>query len=131
MTELLLGGLLLLAVVWLIVRVRQNNAATKAESRPEPKKHNKYQAVAIQYSENACDAAKVMTGRRYLINEAPRLPLADCDFGDCRCKFAYHDDRRSTSDRRSPFSNKAVTDGTGTYARERRARKGRRKGDAS
>ena len=127
MTELLLGALLVLTVVWLIVRVWRNKAATEAESRPEPKNTGEYRAVAIQYSENACDAAKAMTGRRFLERAAPRLPLSDCDFPNCRCKFSYYPDRRSTSDRRSPFVHVGAANRTGTFEQERRVLKERRK----
>jgi len=127
MTELLLGALLALAVVWLVVRIRQNKAATKAESRPDPTDRGKYQAVAIKYAENACDAAKAMTGRRFLANAAPRLPLPECNFPECRCQFAHYKDRRANRDRRSPFAPAGATDGTGSYEKERRERTDRRK----
>jgi len=127
MSELLLGALLVLTVAWLIVRIRQNKAATKAESRPQAKNQGEYHAVAIKYSENACDAAKAMTGRRFLSNAAPRLPLPECDFLECRCQFVHHDDRRASRDRRSPFSAAGATDGTGSYEKERREETDRRK----
>ena len=127
MTELLLGALLVLTVAWLIVRIRQNKAAAKAESRPNPKSQGDYPAVAIKYSENACDAAKALTGRRFLVNAAPRLPLPGCDFQNCRCKFAQYPDRRSETDRRSPFAHLGKTDGTGSNVRERRGKADRRK----
>ena len=127
MTELLLGGLLILAVVWLVVRIRQNKAATKAESTPNTNDQGQYHAVAIKYSENACDAAKAMTGRRFLANAAPRLPLPECNFLECRCQFAHYDDRRAKRDRRSPFARAGATDGTGSYEKERREKTERRK----
>ena len=127
MTELLLGALLVLTVAWLIVRIRQNKAATEAESRPKPKSQGDYHAVAIKYSENACDAAKALTGRRFLAKAAPQLPLPRCDFHDCRCKFAHYEDRRSKTDRRSPFAHGSKTDGTGSFERERREESDRRK----
>ena len=127
MTELLLGALLVLTVAWLVVRIRHNTAATKAESRPQTTNQGEYRAVAIKYSENACDAAKAMTGRRFLANAAPRLPLPECDSLDCRCQFAHHDDRRAGRDRRSPFAPAGATDGTGSYEKERRERTDRRK----
>jgi hypothetical protein len=126
MTELMLGALLVLTVAWLIVRIRQNKAATKAEMKPQSKGLGEYRAVAIKYSENACDAAKAMTGRRFLSNAAPRLPLPECDFLECRCQFAHHDDRRGGRDRRSPFAPAGATDGTGSYEKERRERTDRR-----
>jgi hypothetical protein len=127
MSELLLGALLVLTVAWLVVRIRQNKAATKAESRPQAKDEGEYHAVAIKYSENACDAAKAMTGRRFLSNAAPRLPLPECDFLECRCQFAHYDDRRASRDRRSPFAAAGATDGTGSYEKERREERDRRK----
>jgi hypothetical protein len=125
--ELLLGALLILTVAWLVVRIRQNKEAEKAESTPARKSTGKYHAVAIKYSENACDAAKAMTGRRFLSNAAPRLPLAECDFLECRCQFAHYKDRRASRDRRSPFATAGVSGATGSYERERRERTDRRK----
>ena len=126
MTELMLGALLVLTVAWVIVRIRQNKAATKAELNPQSKIQGEYHALAIKYSENACDAAKAMTGRRFLSNAASRLPLPECDFLECRCQFAHHDDRRAGRDRRSPFDPAGATDGTGSYEKERRERTDRR-----
>ena len=126
MTEFMLGVLLVLTVAWLIVRIRQNKATTQAESRPSERTKGEYHAVAIKYSENACDAAKAMTGRRFLSNAPPRLPLPECDFLECRCQFAHYDDRREGRDRRSPFAHAGSTDGTGSYEKERRERADRR-----
>ena len=126
MLELMLGTLLVLAIVALVLRVRRNKAATKAESEPATSSHSAFSAVAIQYSENACDAAKAMTGRRFLANAAPRLPLPECNFLECRCQFAHYDDRRKVGDRRSPFSHTGASASTGSYEKERRKRTDRR-----
>ncbi len=130
MQELLLGVLLVLTIAWLVVRIRQNKALTKAESQPSASHYGEFHAVAIMYSENACNAAKAMTGRRFLSNAAPRLPLPECDFLECRCQFAHYEDRRKGHDRRSPFSRATATGATGatgTFQRNRRADKDRRK----
>lgn len=126
MQELLLGALLILTVIWLVVRIRRNKAAEKAEMRLAAPSTSKFQAVAIKYSENACDAAKAMTGRRFLANAPPRLPLPECDFLECRCKFAHYDDRRAGHDRRSPFISARATGVTGSFEKERRERSDRR-----
>ena len=126
MQELMLGALLILTVAWLVVRIRQNRAATQAESAAPTKGKGAYHAVAIKYAENACDAAKAMTGRRFLSNAAPRLPLPECDFPDCQCKFTHYADRRSDRDRRSPFAPAGATGITGSYERERREATDRR-----
>lgn len=127
MQEWMLGALLILAITWLVVRIRHNKEIMKAESSPAPQDHGTFHAVSIKYSESACDAAKAMTGRRFLSNAAPRLPLPECDFLQCRCKFTHHDDRRTGRDRRSPFAPGGQTGATGSFVRERREKTDRRK----
>lgn len=127
MYELLMGALLVLTVVWLVVRVRRNKADDQAKKQTKTKIRGPYQAVAIKYSENACDAAKAMTGRRFLSTAAPRLPLPECNFTDCRCQFAHYEDRRTGRDRRSPFAPAGPSGSTGSYQRDRRNRIDRRK----
>jgi len=127
MSELLLGTLLVLTIAWLVVRIRQNKAAEKAASKPAKADYGAFHAVSIKYAENACDAAKAMTGRRFLSNAAPRLPLPECDYLECRCQFAHYKDRRAGRDRRSPFASAGATGTTGSFERERRERTDRRK----
>jgi hypothetical protein len=127
MQEALLGVLLVLTVAWLVVRVRQNKALEESKSAHKPRDSGKFHAVAIKYSEHACDAAKALTGRRFLSNAAPRLPLPECDYPDCNCRFAHFDDRRAGRDRRSPFGPATATGTTGVHEQERRERRERRK----
>lgn len=127
MSELLLGVLLVLTVAWLVVRVRHNKKAAKTEALPKTPNYGQFHSVAIKYSENACDAAKAMTGRRFLANAAPKLPLPECDFLECRCNFAHFDDRREGRDRRSPFAPANASGMTGRHKIERRERNDRRK----
>ena len=127
MSELLLGALLVLTIAWLVVRVRRNKAAETTESMPKTSNTGKYHSVAIKYAENACDAAKAMTGRRFLATAAPRLPLPECNYPDCSCKFAHYDDRRTGKDRRSPFATGSASGATGKHGVERRERNDRRK----
>jgi len=126
MQEFMVGALLVLAIAWLVIRIRDNKAAATAEATRTAKNHGVFHAVAIKYAENACDAAKAMTGRRFLSNAAPRLPLPECDFADCSCKFAHYKDRRTGRDRRSPFASAGATGNTGSFERERREKTDRR-----
>jgi hypothetical protein len=73
-----------------------------ASTRPGPTQANvDYRAVS--FAPNLmCDAVSkdVATGKRYLLREAPRLPLAGCATpASCSCKFRKHADRRD-GDRR-------------------------------
>jgi hypothetical protein len=60
-----------------------------------------YHAVSIIPGENSCAAAHRFTGRRYLSQQAPRLPLPTCDAFHCTCRFRHHKDRRAGPRRRS------------------------------
>ena len=124
----LLGIALLLAIGWLILRIRygKTELAPKRATK-SPRNKVAFHAVSISFEENACAAAKVMSGRRFLSNAAPQLPLAECDALECRCIFTHHGDRRDGKNRRSPFGAAGYGgDGTGSSEQERRARKARR-----
>ena len=128
MTELLLVLALLLSIAWLVVRVRRGKKEIEQVTTiKKPDATSLYHAVSLKYSATACDAAKAMTGRRFLASAAPRLPLPDCDALECRCAFAHHDDRRSGKDRRNPYNTGRFVGGTGKMPMERRDRKDRRR----
>ncbi|MDJ0750280.1 MAG: hypothetical protein QNJ11_12400 [Woeseiaceae bacterium] len=126
----LLSIVLVLLILWLYVRQRKYKAeANGPPSRTDPSL-TAFHAVSIKFDVNACNAAKAMTGRRFLASAAPSLPLPDCDVLECRCRFAHHDDRRSGSDRRSPFGARGYSpSGSGSYEKDRRTGAGRRKDD--
>ena len=78
-------------------RARENNA-------PHP-----YHAVSIHYRMNACEAAKQLTDKRFLSNEAPKLPLPECTASTCQCRYGHHEDRRDGEERRVPFKGEHST----------------------
>ena len=86
-----------------------------------------FHAVEIHASRSACDAAREVTGRRYLSAEAPLLPLADCsDPRRCNCRYRHYQDRRDgpRRDAEMGLPVKSASDGT-----ERRRALGRRLDD--
>ncbi len=122
--------LLLLLVVWLLIRRRQDSVAAKPETPPPVSyKSTAYHAVSIKFESNACMAARELEGKRFLSAAAPRLPLAECNVLDCRCRFVHHKDRRSGKDRRSPFAASGFGGGTGSYEKEQRKGRDRRSYD--
>jgi hypothetical protein len=123
----LLGSAIVLVVLWLFVRNRSQSKKTSEPEKPKATEDTAYHAVSIKFDEKACEAAKMMSGRRFLSNAAPRLPLPDCSALDCRCRFAHHKDRRAAKDRRSPFGAAGYAGGTGSYEKERRESRDRRK----
>jgi hypothetical protein len=59
-----------------------------------------YRAVSLAPNIECGSAAKTVAGRRYLLREAPRLPLPDCTMPTkCSCQYRKHADRRD-GDRR-------------------------------
>jgi hypothetical protein len=125
MEQTLLGIAVVLLLVWLFLR-RRGNQAEPAETAVEDSTQSTYHAVSIKFDRNACEAAKEMGGRRFLSSAAPRLPLPECDVLECNCRFAHHEDRRSSKDRRSPFAAAGFGGGTGSFEKERRERSDRR-----
>jgi hypothetical protein len=114
------------ALVWMFLRHRGKQIEPDKITEDKSTK-SAYHAVSIKYDANACEAAQKMSGRRFLASEAPRLPLPECDAAECNCRFAHHEDRRSSTDRRSPFAASGFGGGTGSFEKERRERKDRRK----
>lgn len=53
-----------------------------------------YHAVAIVARQSACKSAKALAGTRFLIADAPVLPLQGCAARECTCRFREYADRR-------------------------------------
>ena len=49
--------------------------------------------------ESCCEAAKAISGKRFLEANTPMLPLAECDANDCRCTYKRFGDRRTETRR--------------------------------
>ena len=94
----------LVACWWLVKKLVEPTASTTAADDNPLKKTSPYHAVSIRAPASACVAAKQMGSRRILASAAPQLPLPECDAPHCGCRFVHHADRRSSEDRRNPFS---------------------------
>lgn len=125
----ILVGAVVLLVLWLYLRNQGKSQQSAEAEKPKTAENTAYHAVSIKFDQNACDAAKEMSGRRFLSNAAPRLPLPECKALECRCRFVHHKDRRAGKDRRSPFAASGYSGGTGSFEKERRERRDRRKDD--
>jgi hypothetical protein len=87
----------------LLDKISREHPAKKPTPIARPKRSNTagdFRAVSIAPSIMCCAAAMHVTGRSYLLREAPRLPLEACTMpANCSCKFRKNADRRD-SDRR-------------------------------
>lgn len=79
----------------------KSKRATPAKAKPQSIRSNQYHAVSVVPGTDACAAAHRFTGRRFLSQQAPRLPLPTCDAERCDCRFRHHKDRRAGPRRRS------------------------------
>jgi len=74
-----------------------------------PPSRSSYSAVSIVSKGGRCGAAAELDEQRFLSEEAPPIPLPDCDQRDrCQCRYQHWDDRRQ-DDRRSPLQGMAAS----------------------
>ena len=74
---------------------------TKTVVSASPKSPGKsFHGVSIRPTSGACRAVQSIANKRFLPNEAPPLPLANCDVSYCGCRYEHHQDRRDQLDRR-------------------------------
>ncbi|QYK02146.1 hypothetical protein [Shewanella psychrotolerans] len=90
-----------------------------------------YHCVEIVNESGMCASAKGLKGKRYLSQEAPRLPLAGCENEECCCRYIHYEDRRKyNEDRRLDFGVTQELFGVfGEKNRRGSNRKGRRSSD--
>ena len=124
---LVLGVLVLARLLFPVSGTTRNNS--ERERRAGFADGGPFHAVSIIPAEGCCSAVNSIKVQRFLSEEAPGLPLADCAAEDCRCKYIHHADRRSDArDRRlGPTENPDELEFWSM--RNRRATFGRRQGD--
>ena len=55
-----------------------------------------FHGIAIEPGEDACEAVRQLAGHRFLSEDAPRLPLDECQcVQECRCVYRHFTDRRT------------------------------------
>lgn len=130
---------LIAALVWQIMRKPSGKSAKSASGRSSKKlaaakarsasMNSAYHSVSISYGRGGCKAVRAMEGKRFLVGEITKLPLADCTSPNCTCKFVHHEDRRNALEDKRALSGLSTELYHATGKPERRKRKGRRKSD--
>ena len=86
----------MLGPVWRVKPAQKTSIA----NLKRPNRTGDFRAVEIAPCLMCCKAANQVTGRSYLLREAPRVPLMGCTMPiNCSCKFRKNADRRD-GDRR-------------------------------
>jgi hypothetical protein len=106
-------------LLWWRGQALRRMALAKANSK------NPYHCVTVRCRPDGCDAAKRISGKRYLSKDAPLIPLRTCSAKVCHCKYEHFEDRRR-EDRRTPYGH-TVAHPPAHVAMERRRGVDRRK----
>jgi hypothetical protein len=120
--------ILILAVIFFFARSKGSESKPRSPAaRPvKTTASSEFHAVSIRFLSSACSAAKSLDGKRFLSSAAPRIPLAECDVLECKCRFVHYSDRREGDDRRNPYSP-GIAGETGKHPQEQRRKPERRK----
>jgi len=119
----------LIVIVYIAAVVLLLNPWSRASLKTRIKKHpatDPYRAISLACDSEFCEEMGVLGGRRFLIDDAPDIPLQQCSSGTCDCRYIHHEDRRGITDRR--LAARRVEEGG---APDRRDLRGRRKSDWS
>ena len=87
----------------------------------------RWRSVKIRPGAAPCRAITEVTGRIFLAQDAPSLPLQNCSKENCQCRYVFLEDRRSGDDRRLELGR--FGDMMPGYASDRRHVPGRRYAD--
>ncbi|NND55040.1 MAG: hypothetical protein HKN56_08740 [Gammaproteobacteria bacterium] len=73
--------------------------------------NSRFESKRLRICNQPCRAALKLRDQVFLANDAPPLPLPDCDrTSGCHCEYSTHDDRRGNHDRRYPAEDIVPSD---------------------
>ena len=93
----------------------------------EGERDSVYAAVSIACGKGACFRAEAIAGIRFLLAEAPGLPLNNCSAETCTCRYSHFRDRRSFLSNRRSSATLESNGPAGRFSRNRRRGPNRRK----
>ena len=115
--EVILAALVVAIGIGVFLMRRSPTPARANPARAKPRSSDRanirgastqYQAVSVMLPAACCGSVRELEGKRFLVREPPRLPLASCDAGSCKCGYLRYPDRRfDEDDRRGPPGLKA------------------------
>ena len=133
---------LIAAVIWVLRRNRRavhhhrpahhsaGNADTRTDTPTTPGGLEKLKANSmfwgVEIGQAGCKSAQALLGQQYTFDEAPQLPLQDCDSAMCTCQYKGLKDHRSKHRRLS--GERRVEVRFDNENPDRRSRKDRRQG---
>lgn len=78
---------------------------TPRSAKPKKSSSDGYRSVTVRPNDQeCCQFVRSLADERFLLEEAPMLPLSLCDAPVCRCTYERFDDRRSGARRASDIA---------------------------
>ena len=75
---------------------RKSKNGAQPTKGPQESKKPVYRGVqVVAHGDGCCQAVKSIADERFLLEEAPMLPLPTCDAETCHCTYRRFDDRRA------------------------------------
>lgn len=72
-----------------------SNRRQQKRSKPKVQQHP-FRGVKVYSKTECCEAARRISGQKFLAAHAPQLPLGGCDQPErCQCRYKHLSDRRS------------------------------------
>ena len=79
-----------------LIRSKDRSRRAVTTTKNATNSRSRFRGVQLNpNNDECCHAVRESLGKRFLSNEVPMLPLAECDSGDCRCTYELFDDRRT------------------------------------
>ena len=107
---------------------KPKTGAKPTKSQHAPKKHAYRGVQVVPHGGACCQAVKSIADERFLLEDAPMLPLPTCDAETCHCTYKRFDDRRTDIRRASDMGFHMASDLNGQKRRMSRS-PGRRSED--
>lgn len=93
--------------------VRPGPRKAPVYAREEPKTADYRGVEVIPHPSGHCEAVEKIAGKRLLADEAPALPLPECDAEECNCRYAQYKDRRLDARRDADIGIRNVASSVG------------------
>lgn len=97
--QLVILSIAMVLLLAILFKLRLAKATSQDERRWDRRTNlganHPFHAVSIDPAPGSCAVAHSLHSQRFLSEEAPALPLANCNADQCQCRYMHYPDRRS------------------------------------
>lgn len=91
---LIITLILVALLAWFLWRNISSNTERHKIKHRHPHEQHPYHSVSVETESSACKAQDKIKNTRFLSDDAPPLPLPNCQAKDCQCHYQHYEDRR-------------------------------------